>query len=46
VRSVPPARADARTLSADMRKAMPRDVHRKSIIPLKRPVQPWELEND
>jgi hypothetical protein len=31
---------------ADMRKAMPRDVLRKSVVPLKRPVQPWELEHD
>eukprot|EP00898_Chlorokybus_atmophyticus_P005143 jgi/Chlat1/562/Chrsp103S01004 len=30
----------------DMRKAMPRDVHRQSIIPLDRPIHPWELEND
>jgi N-terminal acetyltransferase B complex catalytic subunit len=29
-----------------MRKAMPRDVQRKSVVPLKRPVQPWELEHD
>lgn len=28
----------------DMRKAMPRDVHKKSVIPLKRPVKPEELE--
>lgn len=31
---------------ADMRKAMPRDVHKKSIIPLKRAVTPEELEYD
>ena len=31
---------------ADMRKAMPRDVHKKSIIPLKRPVKPSELDDD
>lgn len=30
----------------DMRKAMPRDVHKKSIIPLKRPIRPEELEFD
>lgn len=30
----------------DMRKAMPRDVQKKSVIPLKRPVHPWELESD
>lgn len=29
-----------------MRKAMPRDVHRKSVIPLKRPVRVEELETD
>ncbi|KAI9314693.1 acyl-CoA N-acyltransferase [Zopfochytrium polystomum] len=28
----------------DMRKALPRDVHKESIIPLKRPVRPEELE--
>lgn len=27
----------------DMRKALPRDVHKKSIIPLGRPVRPEEL---
>ena len=31
---------------ADMRKAMPRDVLKKSIIPLKRPVKPSELDDD
>lgn len=30
----------------DMRKAMPRDVHKKSVIPLKKPVRPEELEFD
>ena len=30
----------------DMRKAMRRDVEKKSIIPLKRPVHPWEIEWD
>ncbi|GFH14369.1 N-acetyltransferase domain-containing protein [Haematococcus lacustris] len=30
----------------DMRKAMPRDKLRKSVIPLKRPVKPEELEFD
>jgi N-terminal acetyltransferase B complex catalytic subunit len=30
----------------DMRKAMPRDVHKKSVIPLKRPIKPEELEFD
>ena len=42
-------RADASArapLRADMRKAMPRDVHKRSIVPLKRPIQPWELEHD
>ena len=38
-----PSRAPSR---ADMRKAMPRDVHKRSIVPLKRPIQPWELEHD
>ena len=28
----------------DMRKAMPRDVHKKSVVPLTRPVRPEELE--
>ena len=31
---------------ADMRKAMPRDVLRKSVVPLKRPIHPHELECD
>ena len=31
---------------ADMRKAMPRDKEKKSIIPLTRPVKPHELEFD
>jgi len=30
----------------DMRKAMPRDVHKQSIVPLKRPVKPEDLEFD
>jgi N-terminal acetyltransferase B complex catalytic subunit len=30
----------------DMRKAMPRDVHKRSIIPLKKPVRPEDLEFD
>lgn len=30
----------------DMRKAMPRDKHKQSIIPLDRPVKPHELEFD
>lgn len=30
----------------DMRKAMPRDVRKTSVIPLKRPVRPEELEFD
>ena len=30
----------------DMRKAMPRDVHKISVVPLKRPVHPRELEFD
>eukprot|EP00195_Chlamydomonas_chlamydogama_P008686 CAMPEP_0202893452 /NCGR_PEP_ID=MMETSP1392-20130828/3036_1 /ASSEMBLY_ACC=CAM_ASM_000868 /TAXON_ID=225041 /ORGANISM="Chlamydomonas chlamydogama, Strain SAG 11-48b" /LENGTH=174 /DNA_ID=CAMNT_0049577795 /DNA_START=27 /DNA_END=551 /DNA_ORIENTATION=- len=28
----------------DMRKAMPRDVHRKSVMPLTRPIRPEDLE--
>ncbi len=32
--------------NTDMRKAMPRDVHKSSIIPLKRPVTAAELEED
>lgn len=30
----------------DMRKAMPRDVKKQSIVPLKRPVRPEDLEFD
>lgn len=30
----------------DLRKALPRDVHKKSIIPLKKPVRPEDLEFD
>lgn len=30
----------------DMRKAMPRDVMKKSVIPLKKPVRPEDLEFD
>lgn len=33
-------------LVADMRKAMPRDIERESIVPLGRPIQPSELEFD
>jgi N-terminal acetyltransferase B complex catalytic subunit len=29
-----------------MRKAMPRDVEKKSVIPLKHPVKPEDLEFD
>ena len=29
---------------ADMRKALSRDVHRKSVIPLKDPVRPEDVE--
>jgi N-terminal acetyltransferase B complex catalytic subunit len=29
-----------------MRKAMPRDVEKKSVVPLNRPVKPHELEFD
>lgn len=29
---------------SDMRKALPRDKHKKSIIPLQHPVRPEELE--
>lgn len=28
----------------DMRKALPRDIHKKSVIPMTRPVRPEELE--
>lgn len=28
----------------DMRKALPRDVHKTSVVPLKRPIRPEELE--
>lgn len=31
---------------ADMRKAMPRDVKKQSVVPLTRPVYPHELEHD
>ncbi len=30
----------------DLRKAMPRDVQKKSIVPLERPIHPHELEHD
>ena len=30
----------------DMRKAMPRDVRGASVVPLKRPIRPEELEFD
>jgi len=30
----------------DMRKAMPRDKRQRSVIPLKRPIRPEELEHD
>mmetsp|Transcript_5797 Transcript_5797/g.16570 ORF Transcript_5797/g.16570 Transcript_5797/m.16570 type:complete len:175 (+) Transcript_5797:247-771(+) len=30
----------------DMRKAMPRDVHKNSVVPLDRPIHPHELEHD
>lgn len=30
----------------DMRKALPRDVHRRSVVPLKKPIHPWQLEHD
>jgi hypothetical protein len=33
-------------LFSDMRKALSRDVEKKSIIPLKRPITPDELEYD
>jgi len=33
-------------VAADMRKAMPRDVEKRSVIPLSRPVRPHELEFD
>ena len=33
-------------LFSDMRKALSRDVEKKSMIPLKRPVTPDELEYD
>ncbi len=28
----------------DMRKALPRDVHKKSVVPLKKPIRPEDLE--
>ena len=28
----------------DMRKALPRDVHKKSVVPLKDPIRPEDLE--
>jgi len=30
----------------DMRKAMPRDMEKRSVRPLSKPVRPWELEED
>lgn len=30
----------------DMRKAMPRDVHQNSTVPMNRPIHPHELEHD
>lgn len=39
-----PCPAPPATPPADMRKAMPRDVAKKSIIPLKKPVRPEDLE--
>ena len=30
----------------DMRKAMSRDIHKKSVVPLTRPIHPNELEHD
>lgn len=39
VPSLPPPRS-----CTDMRKAMPRDVAKKSIIPLNKPVRPEDLE--
>lgn len=30
----------------DMRKAMPRDTQKKSVVPLTRPITPDELEHD
>ena len=30
----------------DMRKALPRDVKKRSVVPLPRPVHPWELGED
>mmetsp|Transcript_25400 Transcript_25400/g.40614 ORF Transcript_25400/g.40614 Transcript_25400/m.40614 type:complete len:175 (+) Transcript_25400:186-710(+) len=30
----------------DMRKALPRDVEKRSVVPLTRPIHPWELEHD
>lgn len=30
----------------DMRKAMPRDVDKQSVVPLGRDIQVWELEHD
>ena len=30
----------------DLRKAMPRDSHKNSVVPLDRPIHPHELEHD
>jgi N-terminal acetyltransferase B complex catalytic subunit len=39
----PPRRTED---ALDMRKAMPRDIHERSVVPLDRPVRPHELEFD
>ena len=42
-----PTRASIKQEDAlDMRKALPRDTLKKSVVPLKRPVRPEELEED
>lgn len=33
-----------RTISTDMRKALPRDKEKKSVVPLPHPVMPQDLE--
>lgn len=41
----PPSQSPAPShFDTDMRKALPRDVHKKSIIPLPHPVYPSELD--
>lgn len=44
--SHPPPPLSPLSRPADMRKAMPRDVQKQSVVPLSRPVYPHELEHD